>query len=402
MATHFRQGVDESAYAPPIGENGKPEPEQRPKRRHRVAVIVVFNVILFLSIYLGSVYLRAGRLQDRLRGKSTGLHRPDPVLGYALRPGAESFGLISNSPAIRVLIDDQGFRVSANATGAHRNSRPRILFLGDSFTFGAGVSGEETFAERTAALLDGQAMNAGTSGWGLGQMLRQSQSLLSTASCDAVVVQYSDWLPSRSMTRFRQAVGAPTPNPYFFDGPEGPALHDPVFMFVQGALPVEMYVNAGRWFFFWHVSVPLYAYTDYTVVRLAILNLLHRLPPPTKSREAVVSATYRGIADACAAQHIPMFILPLPSRLGERPADKITSFSARVVDVHDKLAAALPAATQAEWERSYYIWGGSPPVIVDRHPSPLMHARIAEILAGAIRDSISIATNSVQANQTTR
>jgi hypothetical protein len=67
-----------------------------------------------------------------------------------------------------VHINSLGFRGPEPPSGGSE----RILLLGDSFTFGAGVADSETFAARLDAALDssGNAWNAGQPGYGVYQM----------------------------------------------------------------------------------------------------------------------------------------------------------------------------------------------------------------------------------------
>lgn len=95
---------------------------------------------------------RRGLVEELLEVSPEGVYEPAlsaPAIGYTLRRGAE--------------IDAWGDRFTANELGfrgppaAKEPGTLRLLFVGDSWTYGMGVRREETFAERTAALAGAHA-----------------------------------------------------------------------------------------------------------------------------------------------------------------------------------------------------------------------------------------------------
>jgi len=97
--------------------------------------------------------------------------RADPRYGWALRPGSHLHSVAS----------DRGldYHIDINALGlrdAPRAQRPplgvrRVLFIGDSMVFGAGVEARDRLTERLQDILGGdfEVVNAGVSGWGTDQ-----------------------------------------------------------------------------------------------------------------------------------------------------------------------------------------------------------------------------------------
>jgi hypothetical protein len=92
-----------------------------------------------------------------------------PTRGWALKPGLQAlpvFGgkrLSSNSRGVRGL-REYAYERSAGA--------PRIVVLGDSFTFGEEVSDDETYAAQLEQMLPGaEVLNLGVHGYGHDQML---------------------------------------------------------------------------------------------------------------------------------------------------------------------------------------------------------------------------------------
>ena len=100
---------------------------------------------------------------------SSRTYAPDPPGRYGLRAGYR--GRMTNRVEFdnEVVISSQGMR--GRELGAKVPGRPRVLFLGDSFTFGVGVAEHQTFPQRVQSglALRGiaiEAVNAGIPGFG--------------------------------------------------------------------------------------------------------------------------------------------------------------------------------------------------------------------------------------------
>lgn len=96
-----------------------------------------------------------------------GSTRIDPALGWRFEP----FARVSDKGPdfeLEYECDADGFR----ATPKRGDATQRIVFVGDSFTFGVGVGSTDTFVERVASELDGvEVHNLGMAGYGVDQML---------------------------------------------------------------------------------------------------------------------------------------------------------------------------------------------------------------------------------------
>ncbi len=99
----------------------------------------------------------------QLRGST----RIDAALGWRFEPHAR---VSDKGPdfELEYECDADGFRATPRVSGATQ----RIVFVGDSFTFGVGVPASETFVERTAGALERvEVHNLGMAGYGVDQML---------------------------------------------------------------------------------------------------------------------------------------------------------------------------------------------------------------------------------------
>jgi lysophospholipase L1-like esterase len=107
----------------------------------------------------------------------------DPEVGYVARPNSSArwtaFGADGKiSLQFQVHTDGRGARV---ANRGEQNPKPvDIVFVGDSFTWGYGVEGHETFALKTITALGGTGANLAVAGYGTThslQLLRRNRDL---------------------------------------------------------------------------------------------------------------------------------------------------------------------------------------------------------------------------------
>src|SRR5947207_8726652 len=105
------------------------------------------------------------------------MHVPDPVLGWRPIPGRyDREPYVPGGRAIHVTFRPDGARDSG---GDHRAGKPDVLLVGCSFTMGAAVSDDETWAARLQELRpDVEIVNRGLGGYGTFQSLLLLEQLL--------------------------------------------------------------------------------------------------------------------------------------------------------------------------------------------------------------------------------
>jgi hypothetical protein len=139
-------------------------------RRAEWALAAASALAVLLAAGLAEAVLR-GLRPEFLRGtRALHPHVYSETYGWALRPGARYVGR-------------GGETISVNARGyrgpLHADAPPagvtRVLMLGDSVTFGSGVSDAETFTSLLDARPDLEALNFGVDGYGTDQALLRLQ-----------------------------------------------------------------------------------------------------------------------------------------------------------------------------------------------------------------------------------
>lgn len=133
-------------------------------------------------------------------GVSYGFDVFDPRRGWALMPGIRDLKVFAD----KTLNSDRfGFR-GTHDSAENPGEAVRILVLGDSFTFGEGVSDNETYSARLEASLSGvEVLNLGVHGYGHDQMLLALQDLGPKVHPDLVLLGFVAEDMERNLLTFR-------------------------------------------------------------------------------------------------------------------------------------------------------------------------------------------------------
>lgn len=164
--------IDERSGAP-AGSSPEAPPRRRLRHRRLLANLLLALAASAATYAAVEITLRLAAHRILPGGEwltTAGIFRPgdDPV-GYSLEPGASRLLCTGGAYTVRDRINSLGLR-DVERTFANPSGIGRILLLGDSFTFGQGVSMEESFARRMEKQLGGvEVINAGVPGYGLDQ-----------------------------------------------------------------------------------------------------------------------------------------------------------------------------------------------------------------------------------------
>jgi hypothetical protein len=143
----------------------------------------------------------------------------DPEIGWRMRPGA-SFRWRTEGEEFPFLADSQGFRIDERpGVPAAAPGAPRIALVGDSFTFGTGVTFADTYGARLSAALGAVAENRAQPGFGVDQMWRTAERfVLREAPPDLLVVGVILDDFERTLHAYRHAEGFNKPRFRLDDG----------------------------------------------------------------------------------------------------------------------------------------------------------------------------------------
>lgn len=171
------------------------------------------NLLKNLALSAFVLLLCFGGLEVALRMAGYGnleIYDPDPLLFWRLRPNQDAFTKIDHKP---VHVNAHGTR-GPEFADAKPAGTVRILTLGDSRTFGWGVSEPESYSGRLESLLRGrmgadervEVINAGVNAWSFPQLLVFFREIGSAWKPDFVVIGEANlWtqFSERSSPEFR-------------------------------------------------------------------------------------------------------------------------------------------------------------------------------------------------------
>lgn len=127
------------------------------------------------------------QLAERRQGTGIEIMDPSPKYGWVMHPG---FRGIAQETHMRQ-IDANGFRTVDSAQVADK-TRPKVVFIGDSNTFGLDVATEESFVEVADRLLpQADAINLGVPGYTSAQGLLVAKERLPALNPSVVVVSFN-------------------------------------------------------------------------------------------------------------------------------------------------------------------------------------------------------------------
>jgi hypothetical protein len=358
------------------------------------ALAVSLPVLLAGMLYMASVIYRTVPVYRAIKTSQRGwigqVFKADPELGFTSVPDSRGSETAPYSPPLQMRFDGRGLRVPVRDDLVQRGTRPLLLFLGCSFTYGDLTPAEETFAYLTGKAMGGTALNAGVGSFGLSQMLLVGSRLIPEYKPDYVVIQYADWLIDRAVNPFSPTYFGKAPSPYFFERNGNLELQRPVFDSILFDLPIDEFQQSQRGAgdflsFLARVGFPLFLHDDASMVGYQLRRLAGGIPVPTSDRRLVVESVYRRLVEV-ARQNGAIPVIVVLGRAEKRvpvPTDLFPK-GVLVVDAHEEQLRRLAKQDRESYAKHYFHWRGEPPVIIDSHPNPEAHRVISEAIIKGI------------------
>jgi hypothetical protein len=341
-----------------------------PRRRLSTAKKLTFAVVpLLAALLLGELIARVAR--DPLYFGSFRLLRVDqvkrgypamldPLLGYAPRPGAATD---DSRWGTTVTIDAHGFRSNGQPTP----EGPRIVAVGDSFTFGDEVHDHESWPAALERELGSPVINGGVFGYSLGQAVLRAERILDAFPAQWLVLAFIENNMFRNECSRRYS-----PIPYF-DAVDGqlvvhpPAEHSAVPPDEQAARELKNWIG---------YSALADAFLAHTATEWWIGEKQVRALPHGRGVESSLLLIDR-IAAYCAARRCRLLV----ALLGTRAPDGARAVLARAqrhgATVLDQPALLDAARTAGDPDPEAGLFDG--------HPTPAGNAWVARHVAASIR-----------------
>ena len=275
----------------------------------------------------------------------------DERIGWRMKPDHQFVWTIEGSADV-YRSDERGFRTLTSSPAA--TTAEPLVFVGDSFTFGTGVSFEETFAAHLGRDLDLPVRNLAQPGFGVDQMAETLTTEAIPLRPRAIVVAFIDHDLDRCLTAYR--------------GIEG--FNKPTFVADGQVLRPQQARDRPPWLLRWF-DANSYLWT-------AMLEVDRRINRHTEwgDRAVVNRLLFERMVEAGRAADVPLLFVRLPLR---HPTDQ-----PHWAQVFSDLGA------------SYVDLGGHEP----QRPGPIhfdidehIDARGHRWIAGALRTAVREATS---------
>ncbi|TAN45281.1 MAG: hypothetical protein EPN22_04630 [Nitrospirae bacterium] len=190
------------------------------------SLLIIFSLLLlFLAAEIAlRIYYKELKLQYFITRETSLLKSAYPAqfdakLGYIPRVGFDS---TENFWGTKVTIGDDGIRSNGGDPGPHRKNSPKILAVGDSFTFGDQVSNDETWPAYLERLTGIPVLNGGVFGYALDQIVIRAGMLTEKYRPEILLISF---IPD-DITRSELANRRNTPKPYYTVEGNRLVLHD--------------------------------------------------------------------------------------------------------------------------------------------------------------------------------
>lgn len=351
-------------------------------------LILLYSTNLVFRAYEAYKYLMA----ENMTGIEGVEYQADDVLGFKPVPNAMVFETYITGNKVPVAYNSNGFRVAlSDVSKINVSNRTGLLFLGCSFTFGAGCCAEETFPYLVSKETNLPYINAGISSYGLAHMLILAEKLIPEYKPDYVIVQYSPWLVSRSVNMFAPVNFFSLPAPYFAEKNNNIVLELPVYnsylKYFDAQQIKSLYKDKFCEFLFKEAVVfSFYEIWSYLKTQFLLITG-QRLRPATNLTE-VERYTYnkiRTIAEKYGATLIVLNLGDIEYSKNSRHlfSDKNVYFA----EADLSLSEFLKTTSSKDYYMEFCHWkpasGNS--IVIDYHPNPKAHRLIADSITKEIK-----------------
>jgi hypothetical protein len=339
----------------------------------RSKLSVLINVALFcavmLACFFGAEYLLRNKLRfypvqmgwvGQFQNRHSDRFIPDAQTGWHMRPN-ESFMWAMDGPAKLYRSNAQGFRSGAEFDP--RDRRFKIAFVGDSFTYGTGVSEEEAYpGVVSAAARNRVSWNFGMPGFGVDQMWLSTRYQALPLKPDLLIVGLINVDFERSQAAFRRFEGFAKPTFRLVGSRLVQRTTESAPNFIMQYLDERsrvwsMWIGAKRWFGL------QYGYGEYWTLNQAIIA---------------------AIREDCRKAGVPVLFAYIPAK-GMKPFPSLRAYMERTGAAYIDLTEQRPVP---------------PPSIYLRHDSHLSvegHRYVGNLIDSWIKSHLESDRRSLQA-----
>jgi hypothetical protein len=348
-------------------------------------VLISFLILLYLTNLIYRAHEAYKYLVTENKAGLEGIaYQADDMLGFKPVPNARG---VQNTTGDKTSIayDKNGFRIPLSGTlKVNEANKINLLFLGDSFTFGANCYAEETFPFLAAKETGLSYINAGVSSYGLAHMVILAEKLIPEYKPDYIIVQYSPWLASRATNMLAPVHFFHLPVPYFAEKNNRYVLELPVYSINFKAMNAKRIKSSyqGKFINFLFKEAFLFSLNEiWHSLKTEFLLTTGQLPRPATNLTEIEKYAYNRIKTIAEKNGAILIILNLGDIEYSRNSHGLFSDSnIYFAEADSYLNDFLKRSSSKDYcmEFCHWIFNGKDLILIDNHPNPKAHRLIAD------------------------
>lgn len=302
-----------------------------------------------------------------------GLVAKKKSIGYIIFPGGDSIPIFTN---------EYGNRVGSTKLNDTINIKKKVLFLGDSFTFGDANFYENSFPYLISKKLNHQLINASMVGYSYVHYQIMLDSLITSHSPDLICIQISPYSSDRSISGYLNAY-VKIPTPFYYNKNNRTFIHNPLY---QSSIfdifkknDINTYKSKKKSFlnfikFTYHFSFPLFSHE--------LINEIKSLDKKLKTKnrpdnDLVLKIFIQHINSLNISKEQTVIFYNIgyePNEFEEIISNLKNEIKFNYVFANfEKELYTKINNNKSEYFENYGHWRGNPPKLVDEHYNELAH-----------------------------
>ncbi len=349
-------------------------------------VLLSFLILLYLTNLIYRAHEAYLYLVAENKASSKGIqYQADDLLGFKPSPNATERQPLTTGDKISIAYDKNGFRIPLSDTSkVDESNKINLLFLGDSFTFGAGCFAEDTFPFLVAKETRLSYINAGVSSYGLAHMVILAEKLIPKYKPDYVIVQYSPWLTARAINMFGPIYYFHLPVPYFAEKNNRYILEPPIYTLNFKTMNAQQIKSSyqGKFIKFLFKEALLFSLNElWHSLKTEFLLITGQIPRPATNPTEVEKYAYNRIKTIAEKNGATVIILNLGDiEYSKNSHGLFSDSSIYFAEADSHLNDFLKTSSSKDYCKEFYQWifNGKELILIDNHPNPKAHRIIAD------------------------
>lgn len=352
----------------------------------KVAIFLIVGMFLLLNIYIGIyAHIILSVISKGETMYSTGIYESN--LNYGLQGKANSNGYIffPGGDSIPVSLNNKGERISMQSDEEESPKR-KILFIGDSFTFGDANYFEDAFPYLISHGLDMKMVNSSMVGYGYAQYLLKIKNKIRGEKFNTIAIQLSPHSVERSINGFLPAFSK-IPTPFFCLNQQDsiiihPALYKTNLFDVINHTGISQYSDKEYtlklfWDFYKKIGFPVYLNQIKKELRVSLKKKDYKRVLTEQEAEIFFFSSLNNLFESKNYNIVFYNVAYNPEDFDKKVKvlKGLLHFKATFINLERPLWDLVN--DQESYYKRFCNWRGNPPILVDKHYNKEAHSIVA-------------------------